>query len=236
MRSAEPCTVTRSESGTDSSSIVDPPMSPKFHPIPSSHRAGNTSTGPSPLRDDATVAATRIAAPRRTEARVPFPAVYRPTSGLNAYIPAMCSDTTYWLSVSCPCSFMWTGVIVMIATIAACDTTIEPSARRPLLVAVTMRSAAGMEGSFSPAEPRTPPETTSGSGRRRSETFVNATRSTHEAKSHGPVYLCHPNAFSPAHCAGPMRSGPNTAPNVEAKTMRLMARERSAGSARSVAA
>ena len=131
---------------------------------------------------------------------------------------------------------MCTGVIVMIATIAACDTTIEPSASRPLLVAVTMRSAAGMEGSFSSTELRTPPETTSGSGRRRSETFVNATRRTHEAKSQGPVYLCHPNAVSPAHCAGPMRSGPKTAPNVDAKTMRLIARERSAGSARSVAA
>ncbi len=55
----------------------------------------------------------------------------RPTHGLNAYIPAMCSEITYELTVSWPCDFRCTGVMVITATIVICEMIIDATASVP---------------------------------------------------------------------------------------------------------
>ena len=93
-----------------------------------------------------------------------------------------------------------------------------------------------MLGSLTPPFGVMPPATTSGSGLSRSAVLRNAQNKMVAENTHGPVYLCHPNQFSPAASAGEMSNGPNTAPNVDAKTIRLIAEARCSGSAKSVAA
>ena len=122
-------------------SRADPPSSPKFQPSPSAHRAGNSSHSVIPAVEASNVAATRIAAPTCTADSDPRRSTYRPTSGLKANIPPMCAEMTYGLIASWPCSFMCTGVIVITATIAACDTAIEPSASRARGAAPITRTA-----------------------------------------------------------------------------------------------
>ncbi|MFM9131494.1 MAG: hypothetical protein ACKORY_01980 [Actinomycetota bacterium] len=82
---------------------------------------------------------------------------------------------------------MCTGVMVMMATITACDIAIAEIASRPRPDASTMPIAAPTDGSFPPDGVAVPPLITSGSGRSRRDTFVNATSRTTAAKSQGPV-------------------------------------------------
>ena len=77
---------------------------------------------------------------------------------------------------------------------------------------------------------------TSGSGLSLSHALPRETRKNTAEKNHGPVYLFQSNHASPAACAGRTKTGPSTAPNVEAKRMRLIAAPRSCGAAKSVAA
>ncbi|CAB4771804.1 unannotated protein [freshwater metagenome] len=183
-----------------------------------------------------TVASTNMEAPARTAWCVPFLSAYRPTSGLNAYMPATCSDTTNWLSDSCPCNFMCTGVIAITATMVTCEMTIEASASRPFCVATTIAKASLMLGSFTVPFGLMPPAITNGSGRKRIDVLRNAPSRTMPENTHGPVYFAQPNQSWPATSAGEMSNGPKTAPKVEAKIMRLIARARLCGSAKSVAA
>ena len=94
-----PCTATRCAAGTLSTRRLEPPISPKFQPMPSSHNEGNSNSSTSPDRADIVVAATSSTAPTPMAVIRPRRSLKRPTSGLKAYMPAMCSDTTYWLSI-----------------------------------------------------------------------------------------------------------------------------------------
>ena len=131
---------------------------------------------------------------------------------------------------------MCTGVIVITATMTDCEITIDARASLPLGVATTTVSASFMLGSFTLPFSLMPPATTNGSGRNRTAVFTKASNNMHAENAHGPVYLCHPNHSCPAASAGEIRSGPNTAPNVDANTIRLIAWPRCSGTAKSVAA
>ena len=122
----------------------------------------------------------------------------------------------------------------MTATIVAWEITIAASASRPFAVAPAVRTAATKF--MRRCGSNVAPLTTSGSGRNRANVLAAASNKNTDDASHGPLYVASPNHSLPAHCAGATSNGPNTAPNVDANTTRLIANERWFGSARSVAA
>ena len=115
----------------------------------------------------------------------------------------MCAEITYGLIVSCPCNFMCTGVIVITATIAACETAIDgqrqprPRRRSDHARGMTDRRARCRPGGHAP-----PPATTSGSGRSRTAVLIIASKKHMAPNSHGPVYRSRPNHASPARSVG----------------------------------
>ncbi len=187
IRSAEPCTATRCSTGTDSLSRLEPPIRPKFHPNPRPHNDGNRSCSTSPDRaaraDDAMMATAPIwiavSRPRRS--------AMRPTKGLKAYMPAMWTDTTYWLTPSCPWSLRCTGVMAITPTIAPWETIMAARASRDRGWAPMTRSAVASLGRSARASGLIPPATTRGSGRSWMPMLTAAQANSAELISHGPV-------------------------------------------------
>ena len=130
---------------------------------------------------------------------------------------------------------MCTGVIVITATIAAWEMTMATRASRARGTA-PMTCTSGGPTVPSPCRPRDAAGQHEGVGPEADRDVDRARTKNTEANSQGPVYLPRPNHDWPACSVGPMSSGPRTAPKVDAKMTRLIARLRWSGSARSAAA
>ena len=132
---------------------------------------------------------------------------------------------------------MCSGVIAITITMTAWDTTRATKASRASGCAHAIDTARrnGTVSFRTSAWVRTPPATTSGSGRMKSQTAAAEMANSTNPIANPPLFSSKPSstAMSPTT---PTSSGNETAPNVAAKMTELMSRLRLASAARSAAA
>ena len=175
QRSARPWIPTRLGPSKVRTSSADPATRPQLQPRPMRNRPRYTPPESLASAPDAEAApnARRIP-PAAMTALAPKRSAALPTSGERAYMPMMCSEMTKpTTSRAWPPARRCRGVIVMMPTMTTCPATMEPTASRPAEVVASGRTndlRRGRSANFP-----TPPDITSGSGRRYRSTTKAAT-------------------------------------------------------------